>query len=151
MVKYIRLLLLGILVSTGFLFNFDFNDFNSSKKGMYYNLVNYSNNVSFNQMEGLDLDYSAELTGPGDSYYIDFDVVNDSNVDMKILELDYPKDDSYISYRLTYRDGSIIKSGDIISKGESIELTYAVSYNHPIEQEEYYFDSSFHIEYEQVI
>ena len=150
MVKYIRFLIVGVLLSLGVLFNFDLGD-NSSKKGLYYDHVEYSDNVLFNNLNGLDLNYSAELTNPGDSYYIDFDVINDTSVDMKILELNYPKNDNYISYKLTYRDGTPINSGDVIKRGKSVGLTYVVSYNNKIDQDEYLFDSSFNIQYEQVI
>ena len=150
MVKYIRFLLVGILLFIGVLFNFDLDN-HSSNKGLYYDHVEYSDNVFFNKIDGLDLNYSAELTNPGDFYYIDFDIINDSNVDMKILELNCPKNDKYISYKLTYRDGKPIKAGDVISKGETIGLTYLVSYDNRIDQDEYLFDSSFNIQYEQVI
>lgn len=150
MVKYIRFLVIVTFLFLGTLFDFHLDD-NSSNKGLYYDHVEYSDNVFFNKIDGLDLNYSAELTNPGDFYYIDFDIINDSNVDMKILELNCPKNDKYISYKLTYRNGSPISSGDIITKGKSVGLTYVVSYNNKIDQDEYLFDSSFNIQYEQVI
>lgn len=150
MVKYICYSLVGILLLFGILVDIDFDN-NKSKEGLHYENINYSDNVSFHQIGGLDFEYYAELKTPGDSYYIDFDFVNDSDVDMKISELNYPKNDPYVSYQLTYRDGRFVKSGDIIKKGKSVGLTYVVSYNNEIKQEEYLFDSYFHIQYEQIV
>lgn len=150
MVKYIRFSFVGILLFMGVLLDFAAEE-NKPKKGIYYDHIQYSDNVVFNRLDGLEIDYSAELTNPGDSYHLDFDVVNDSNVDMKIENLIYPENDSYISYQLKYQNGSVIQPGDIIKKGESVGISYVVSYDHLIDQDEYLFDSSFHIQYEQVI
>lgn len=150
MVKTVQITLVGILLSIGLFFDYVSNDL-VERKGLYYDHVEYSDNVNYYGTEDLNLKYSAELSKVGDSYSLSFDVVNDTNVDMKIVNVEYPKDDSYITYQLMYSDGSIIHSGDVISKGESRGIQYVVTYEKPIQDNDYEFDSSFHIGYEQVL
>ena len=148
--KYIRGLVLAIpfvLVAVGNISNAN----NIASKGIYYDNFNYTNNVTINEVKGTDIDYSAKLSEVGDYYEIVFDVINDTNVDMKISNCIYNKDDTYIDYELTYNNGKEINTGDIIKKGESKKIKYFVQYKNPIIEEDYLFDSSFSIGYEQVL
>ena len=123
----------------------------SNYKGIYYDDFKYTDNVTFNKVDGLNIDYAATLEGPGDYYELEFKVVNETANNMKVTDCIYNKNDQYINYELTYEDGTPIKSGDIIKKGEKKNLKYRVSYVKMIDTLEYEFDSSFNIEYEQVI
>ena len=132
---------------------FNFSDIQTlkSKKGIYYDNFKYTDNVELIKAEGTDINYNDILINVGDYYEIVFDVINDSNVDIKVTDCIYNKDDSYINYELTYSNGQRINSGDIIKKGESKRIKYYVSYDKPIVEESYEVDSSFSIGYEQVL
>lgn len=148
MVKYMNVAVVGVCLFLGMFLDFVSED-RAPKKGLYYDHVEYSENVIFQGVNDTNLEYSAELSKPGESYTLSFDVVNDSNVDMKILSIDCPEDNEYLTYQLTYSDGSEICSGDIIKVGESKGLTYVVTYQKMILQEDSSFDTSFHVQYEQ--
>ena len=150
--KYMRGLVLAIPLVLGVVGSniSDVKNINSYK-GVYYDNFNYTDNVTFKRTEGLNLDYDASLRQVGDYYEIIFDVINDSNVDVEIANFKCNKDDSYIDYELTYENGKEIKTGDIIKKGQSKKIKYYVHYKNPIEEDNYQFDSSFSIDYEQVL
>lgn len=150
--KKLKIVLIGLLAVIGINYrNFTANASGDLKKGIYYDNVNYSDNVVFNNVDGADLDYSAELRVPGDYYELYFDVVNSTNYDVEITECVYNQDDEYIDYELVYENGDNINIGDIIKKGESIRVKYKVSYKEYISEDDYKFDTSFSILYEQVI
>ena len=149
--KYIRSLVLAIPIVLVAFGNFSNANDIASKKGIYYDNFNYTNNVTINEAKGTDIDYNANLSRVGDYYEIVFDVINDTNTDMKITVCIYNEDDSYFDYELTYCNGKKINSGDIIKQGESKQIKYFVQYKNPITEDNYLFDSSFSIEYEQVL
>ncbi len=120
-------------------------------KGIYYDHVESTSNVVIHSVEGMNINYSAELNIPGDYYELSFDVVNDSGVDMKVEDFYYHEDDSFIEYQLKYSNGKAIHKGDILKKGESIRLTYKVFYKNMIDSNDYQFDSSFGLQYGQVL
>ena len=80
-----------------------------------------------------------------------FDVVNSTSYDVEIADHIYNKDDDYIEYRLTYDNGKTINNGDVIKSGETRRIKYRVYYKDYILDNNYSFDSSFYIYYEQVI
>lgn len=149
--KYIDMLVVGVLFVGGLLFNTFTSDTNALNKGVYYDNVNYTDNVVFNNVDGLKIDYSAELHNPGDYYELNFDVVNSTKYDVEIADYMFNESDNYITYELSYADGSKIKQGDIIKAGESKGLKYKVSYVNPIIEDNYTFDTSFSIQYEQAL
>ena len=145
------MIIVGILFIGGILFNNFNSDTNALNKGVYYDNVKYTDNVTFNKVDGLNIDYSAELGVPGDYYELEFDVVNSTKYNIEIADLIYNDDDNYITYELSYANGNEIKNGDIIKAGEFKKLKYKVSYVNPVKEDNYTFDTSFFIQYEQAI
>ena len=149
--KYIDVMAITILFMVG-VFSSGFSvDSKQSKKGIYYHNIESTENVTIHNVDGLSIDYSAELQVPGDYYELTFDVVNDSSVDMKVEDCFFHEDDDYIQYEFSYADGKSIKVGDVLKKGEKKELRYKVLYKNLIESDGYEFDSSFGLNYEQVL
>lgn len=150
--KYVKSLLITLLVVIGL----GYHSFGTSArsdfdKGVYYDNITYSDNVTFNGVDGTNLDYSAEFNVPGDYYELSFDIVNDTKYDLEITDCILNEDDDYIGYKLTYADGKKVKVGDIIKQGTSKQVKYVVSYKEYILEENYQFDTSFYISYGQVI
>ena len=149
--KYLDIIVVGILFVSGILFNNINGNTNALNKGVYYDNVKYTDNVTFNKVDGLNIDYEANLNKPGDFYELNFDVVNSTKYDIEIADYFYNESDNYITYELCYADGTKINSGDIIKAGENKKLKYKVSYVNPIVEKNYKVDTSFSIQYEQAI
>lgn len=149
--KYVRVMLVGLLAIIGLgCYSFTANASDDFTNNIYYDNVDYTDNVLLNSIEGVNIDYSAQLMVPGDYYELYFDVVNKTNHDIKITECSYNEDDDYIDYELTYDDGNIINVGDIIRKSESVRIKYKVLYKKYIDKDNYVLDTSFSILYGQV-
>ena len=144
-----------ILVLFGLVGSFFYGDYSINKRmgnnGIYYENVEYTDNVEFYGVDGLNIRYTGELYTPGDYFELDFDVVNPTRHDVEISKCTYQKTDPFIEYQLVYEDGSEIKEGDTLKKGERKRLKYRVSYINRIQSDSYEFDSSFYINYEQII
>ena len=144
-----------IIISLLLIFGIGYNIFNmenkTSTKGIYYDNLKYTDNVKINKVEGVDLDYNANFAKVGDYFEINFDIINDSNVDVKISDLLVNEDDQFINYKLTYNNGKKIKTGDILKKGEKKNLTYKVSYLNKIDEDNYTFDTGFNMNFEQIL
>ena len=150
MVRYIQIVIVGALLSFGAFLDY-YENSNMPRKGIYYDHVEFSDNVDYHGVNGSNLDYSAELNEVGDSYYLSFDIINDTDVDMRIMDVIVPEDDAYIHYSLTYDNGEAISFGNVIPKGNAKRVRYQVFYKNRVLEEDYLFDSSFHIQYEQVL
>ena len=150
MVKYIRIGIVGILLLFGIISSLG-SSYSYSNKGIYYDNVKYSDNVDFYGVDGTDLKFNGNLSNVGDSYYLTFDVVNDSDVDMVITDYLLNEEDPYINYELTYLNGDKVEIGDILEKGKVKTLHYVVEYENPILEDTYEVDSSFQINYNQKI
>ena len=148
MVKYIKIGFAGILMFFGLIMSLGSSKA-YSEQGIYYDNVVYTDNVEFYGVDGLNLQYSAQMEKVGDSYELLFDVINDSSVDVEIVSLDLHQEDPYIQYNLSYEDGTAIQEGDTFLKGESRRVRYYVLYEHPVLEDEYQVDSSFQIHFEQ--
>jgi hypothetical protein len=149
--KYAKLMLVGFFAIIGLgCYGFTTNASDDFTNNIYYDNVDYTDNVLLNSVEGVNIDYSAQLMIPGDYYELYFDVVNKTNYDVKINECIYNEDDDYIDYELTYDDGEVINIGDIIKNGESVRIKYKVLYKNYIDKENYILDTSFSILYGQV-
>lgn len=150
--KYVKVMLIGLLTIIGLGYHtFTANASGDLKKGIYYNNIDYTENVQFNSVDGVNIDYSAELVTPGDYYELYFDVVNSTNYNVAITDCIYNEDDTYIGYELTYENGDQINIGDVIKKGETVRVKYRVLYKDYITVDNYVLDTSFSILYEQVI
>ena len=149
MVKYVNALVVGVLFFVGILFEGYAIDNVKNDKGIYYDNVKYSENVKLNDVNGLNIDYNAELLAPGDFYELTFDVVNDSLYDVSFADITINDDDDYIDFDLTYSDGNSIKLGDVLKKGEKKQLKYKVLYKNLV-LEDYEFDTNFMLNFEQV-
>ena len=150
--KYFKFLLVILLIVIGIGYRSFAADASSGiKKGIYYDNIKYSDNVVFNNVDGTNLDYRAELNVPGDYYELCFDIVNSTSYDVQITDYIYNESDNYIGYELTYDSGEKVKNGDILKKGASKSLKYKVTYKDFIKEENYSFDTSFSISYEQII
>lgn len=149
--KYLDMAIIGVLFIGGLAFRSLSTEGNALNKGVYYDNVEYTDNVTFNSVDGTNIDYSAKLDKLGDYYELKFDVVNSTRYDIEIADYIYNKDDQYIKYELCYEDGNKINNGDIIKAGESKGLKFKVSYVNPVLENNYIFDTSFSIQYEQAI
>ena len=147
--KYFNIVFITILFFGSVVVGGMSND--QSKKGIYYDHVESTDNVQIYSVDGVDIDYSAELHNPGEYYELSFTVVNDSSVDVRVEDVFCPSNDSFIEYQLHYSNGNNIDKGDILKKGESREITYRVIYKNMIDSNDYQFDSSFGLQYEQVL
>ncbi len=150
MVKFIRIGIVGILLLFGIVSSLG-SSYSYSNKGIYYDNVKYSDNVDFYGVNGTDLKFNGNLSNVGDSYFLTFDVVNDSDADMIITDYLLNEEDPYITYQLTYIDGKKVKEGDILEKGKIKTLHYVVKYENPVLEDNYEVDSSFQIQYDQKI
>ena len=150
MVEYMKAALVGVLLLLGIYSNSFSVSNEKDKKGIYYDHVTYTDNVSFHGVDGLDLDFHGNLSYLGDFFEIDFDVVNDTSVDIEIAKCQL-QNNPYIEYQLTYDNGDDVQLGDVIKRGESKKLKYKVLYKNPILDQNYQFDSGFQIQYEQVL
>lgn len=150
--KYIEMILVGLsLAYVTVLGDFKMTEkSNNNVKGIYYDNFHYTDNVEFYGSDGLNIQYSGELSIPGDFYELTFDVVNETDVDVEITDCFYQESDEFLDFQLTYENGKEVKVGDILKKGEIKQLKYKVLYQKFIETEEYEFDSSFNIHYEQI-
>ena len=149
--KFLKMSLVSLFLVIGFGFKTLNADNNNLSKGIYYDNIEYSENVVFNKVDGTNIDYSAQLNVPGDYFELYFDVVNSTNYNVEISDLIYNQNDDYIEYELTYDDGTLISSGDVIKKGESKRLKYKVYYKNLVIEDEYTFNTSFYIYYSQAI
>ena len=70
---------------------------------------------------------------------------------MEITNCDYHKNDEFINYELTYDNGKKVQQGDILKQGESKQMKYRVQYKKLIVENNYQVDTSFSINYEQII
>ena len=149
--KYIEMILVGLGLTYLAVFgNIKINGDNQSIKGIYYDNFKYTDNVEFYGSDGLNIQYSGELSIPGDYYELTFDVVNSTGVDVEIADCFHQEPDEYIDFRLTYEDGQEVEVGDTLKSGETKRLTYKVTYQKGIDTDDYEFDSSFSIHYEQL-
>lgn len=150
--KYAKLMLVGLLAIIGLGYhNFTANASGDIKKGIYYDNIDYTDNVQFNSVDGVNIDYSVQFSNPGDYYELSFDVVNSTNYNVAISDCIVNNDDDYIAYKLTYDNGNEINTGDVIKRGESVRIKYVVLYKNYINEKNYVFDTSFTVLYEQVI
>lgn len=150
--KYMKAMLVGLLAIIGVgYYNFNADARGDLRKGIYYDNIDYTDNVTFNNVDGVNIDYSAQLNKPGDYYELYFDVVNSTGYNVEITDCIYNDDDEYIDYDLVYENGDKINTGDIIKKGESVRVKYKVLYKDYIIGDNYNLDTSFSILYEQTI
>ena len=122
---------------------------NKKTEFIYYDNVDYTENIDFYGINGQNINYTATLSNPGDYYEIAFDIKNASQTDVHIESFIIPNNDEYISYELNYINGENIKVGDSLKGGEKVRVKFTVKYNKQIQEKEYSFDSSFQIRYEQ--
>ena len=152
MIKYIDVIIIGLFLFLTIGYNvFSEENGNGLNKGIYYDNFKYTDNVSLDEVDGTNINFSGKLEIPGDFYELSFDVINSTNTDVEIEDFFYHKSDEFISYQLTYKDGTKIKNGDILKAGQTRGVYYKVAYNNPITESDYTFDASFNINYEQVI
>ena len=101
----IMLVLLLAIIGVGYRsFNTNASELN---KGIYYDNIDYTDNVVFNSIDGTNIDYSAKLVNPGDYYELYFDVVNSTSYNVEIVDCVYNEDDDYIAYELSYERDSV--------------------------------------------
>jgi len=150
--KYIQLFLACVGIAYCAVFgDFSMTERSTTSKDIYYDNVEYTDNVQFYGVHGLSLQYAGELHDLGEYYEISFDVVNSSSTNVEIAHCTYQKSDEYVEYQLMYADGGKVAVGDILKQGERKRLTYRVLYKNPIQSDSYELDSSFSIRYEQVL
>lgn len=86
---------------------------------------------------GTSVDFTTSLSLPGDSISLPLYVVNDGGIDAilaaePIISGLTTSQDVYINYSVTYSDGTIIKSGDILQAGESTQILLTLEYDKDI-------------------
>ena len=143
-VLIIGIIVLCLLVGRGYASS------NGSNAQVYYANVRAVGDVIINTADGTDIDFQGSLDKPGDFYEIYLDVVNGSNNDVEVANFYCNEDDDHFEYNFTYLDGSEIKLGDVLKKGESETLKYRVYYKDYLINSDISFDSSFTVDYEGV-
>ena len=151
MIKNMETIIISLLLIFGIGYNIFNMEHKTPAKGIYYDNLKHTDNVKINKVEGIELDYNANLTKVGDYFEINFDIINDSSVDVKISDLLVNESDKFINYKLTYNNGKKLKTGDILKKGEKKNLTYKVSYLNKINEDNYTFDTGFNMNFEQIL
>ena len=147
--KYLNGLILAIPLLLSVI---NFGDtFDSNNKGIYYDNFSYTDNVIFKGSNGENIDYSAQLEKVGDYYDLSFDIINDTDVDVKVVDYTYNENDPYVEYELLYSNGKKINKGDVLKRGESVGVKYHVLYKNQIQEASYDLDTSFSISYDQII
>lgn len=149
--KFIKTVICICLIILGVLYDLYIDDYSSNNSSVYYDNVVATDNVSINNVEGLNIDFNADLYAVGDYYEVIFDVVNPTSVDMEISQCIYNKDNYYLNSILEYDDGTLVSVGDIVKSGESVRVKYIVSYENELINTDTTIDSSFYIDYEQVL
>ena len=151
--KYLEMVVGSIaVISAGFCMAFgDGASALDNNKDIHYANVQSSDNVSLSSVDGLNIEYSANLDYPGDSYDVTFDIVNSTGVDMFISNFVWP-DSDLIDYNLKYVDGSEVKHGDLIKKDEVKKVIYTVVCKDNVSfDEDFQLDTSFDINFEQAL
>lgn len=81
-----------------------------------------------------NVSYEVVLKNSKDFYEFNIDVVNagtlDAKLDESILSGVSDKDAKYVSYTVTYADGSEIKKNDLLNAGDRITLKVRVEYDY---------------------
>ena len=152
MFKYFDVMCFGILLFFGVCFG-DVSVVSNGKSSnnIYYDNIQYTDNVVLQEIDALHIKHKGNLQVVGDYYEISFDIVNASGNDVSISNFFIPTNDSYIHYDLFYVDGNKVSVGDFLKDKEIKRVCYRVSYQHPIISDSYDFNSSFFINYEQVL
>lgn len=154
--RFIKTVIFIIIVLFGVAFDLYFDDYSSTynsnyKSSVYYDNVVATDNVSITNVDGLNIDFNADLFAIGDYYEVGFDVVNPTSVDMEISQCVYNNDNYYLNSSLVYDDGTLVSVGDVVKSGESVRVKYIVSYENELINTNTTMDSSFYIDYEQVL
>ena len=139
--------LLMILVIIICIFILNARRVDSREKSLYYDNFRYTDNVEFRDK----FDYKANLVNIGDYYEITFDVVNESNNKYEVKDLLLNNNDKYFSYELVYMDNSRVNIGDKIDKNSTITMKYRVTYNNLVVDTNEDLDTSFNIEFGQIL
>lgn len=151
--KYLEMLIGTILVVTGFFYATVGGDVKAldETNSVHYTNIEASDNVSVKKVDGLNIDYDADLEYPGDSYEVVFDIVNSSGVDMLIANCTWAEDTKFVDYDLRYvEDGKKLEKGDLIKKGETRKVVYKVTYKDDvISNEDVKINTGFAINFEQ--
>ena len=149
--KIISYIMGSIVFCSVFLGDVSNKNHSNVMNSIYYDNIQYTDNVTFYGVNGINLDYDAVLTTPGEFFEVSFDVVNPTDENVEIRECSYQKNDSYLEYDLFYENGEKVKVGDTLLSREKKKVVYRVYYRNRILLENYHFDSSFHIWYEQIL
>ena len=96
--KYLEMLIGTILVVTGFFYATVGGDVKAldETNSVHYTNIEASDNVSVKKVDGLNIDYDANLEYPGDSYEVVFDIVNSSGVDMLIANCTWAENTKFV-------------------------------------------------------
>lgn len=82
----------------------------------------------------MTINYAVDLVEPGNFYEFTVDVKNAGTIDAKLSDVPTmtgvsEEQDVYVNYTVTYADGSEVKAGDVLSKGESKSIKVRVEYD----------------------
>jgi len=84
------------------------------------------------------VDFTVDLTLPGDIYSFTVDVVNDGTIDAMLSEVLKTglttSQEAYVEYTVTYSDGEEILSNDALPSGEQDQLLVSVKYKDDIDR-----------------
>lgn len=84
--------------------------------------------------------YSVNLEKPGDTYAFDIDIANNGTIDAVIENISVGKltasQEKYLEYKVTYKDGSEIKNGDIIEAHTTKTIHISISMKEDINAED---------------
>ena len=80
----------------------------------------------------INLSYSVSLVKPGDKYEFTADIVNSGSINAKLSDLTLtgvPNGMDYVSYTVTYADGSAIDEDDVINANASKKILVTVEFD----------------------
>ncbi len=82
--------------------------------------------------EKMDINFSINLSNPGDKYEFSVDVVNNGTIDAKIasvVKTEFTEEVAeYLDFQVTYIDGTPIQKDDILQKNTSAKYKVLIKY-----------------------
>lgn len=137
MIKKSLYLIIFIITIVFFIINNNTNTINIKYENL--KVIESSNNINIEETKN-GLDYNIVFNTPGEYYLLNFDLVNDSNIDVRINSINNDsltdRQKKYLEYSIYYDDGRIVKENDIIKAKSKKVLKIAIYFKEDIEIED---------------
>lgn len=137
MIKKSLYLIIFIITIVFFIINNNTNTINIKYENL--KVIESRNNINIEETKN-GLDYNIVFNTPGEYYLLNFDLVNDSNIDVRINSINNDsltdRQKKYLEYSIYYDDGRIVKENDIIKAKSKKVLKIAIYFKEDIEIED---------------